>query len=71
LKDGRVLQGKSPEHLPGSPRNPISRQALAEKFKDCAQGVLPLEQTERLMQAIDQLEQLEDIRSLIERACSQ
>ncbi|MFB3885456.1 MAG: MmgE/PrpD family protein [Thermodesulfobacteriota bacterium] len=66
LKDGRVLQGRSPEHLPGSPRNPLSPRALAEKFKDCTQAVFPADRAERLLETIDRLDQLGDIRSLID-----
>ncbi len=68
LKDGRILKGKSPEHLRGSPRNPLSREELREKFRDCVQTVLNVDQTEKLIQAIEGLEEMEDIHALIEKA---
>ena len=66
LKDGRVLRGESEEHYRGGPRNPLTREDLAEKFKDCVQRVLNPEQARKLMEAIESLEKLDSIRPLVE-----
>jgi 2-methylcitrate dehydratase PrpD len=68
LKDGRVLRERSSEHYRGGPRNPLSREELAEKFNDCVQQVLKPDQARRLMEAIESLEGLESIGRLIEMA---
>jgi len=68
LKSGEILRGKSPEHYRGGPRNPLSREELAEKFYDCAQRVLDPEQARNLLEAIESLEGLPDIRPLVEMA---
>ena len=68
LKDGRVLRGKSEEHYRGGPRNPLTREDLAEKFHDCVHRVLTPEQARKLMETIESLERLDSLRSLTEMA---
>jgi 2-methylcitrate dehydratase PrpD len=65
LKDGRILRGKSPELYRGGPQNPLSREALAEKFNDCVQQILKPDQAEKLMGCIESLEDLDSIRELV------
>jgi 2-methylcitrate dehydratase PrpD len=65
LSDGRVLRGKSEEHYRGGPRNPLTREDLAEKFHDCAHRVLNPEQARKLMETIESLEKLDSIRTVV------
>jgi len=64
LKDGKVLRGRSPEHYRGGPRNPLSREELAEKFNDCVQQTLNPKQARKLLKAIESLESLNSVRTL-------
>lgn len=66
LKDGRILRGRTSEHYRGGPRNPLTREALAEKFNDCVRGVLRPDQTHILMEIIESLERLDSLRKLVE-----
>jgi 2-methylcitrate dehydratase PrpD len=68
MKDGRVLKGRSPEHYRGGPRNPLSRESLAEKFNDCVQNVLNRDQAKTLLKTIESLERVGNIRTLTKRA---
>ncbi|MEI9478984.1 MAG: hypothetical protein WCO26_20775 [Deltaproteobacteria bacterium] len=71
LKNGRLLEGKSPDHPPGSPQRPLSREALAGKFMDCVQCVLSSAEADALLKTIEGLDELGDIRMLIDRVCPQ
>jgi 2-methylcitrate dehydratase PrpD len=71
LKNGRLLEGKSPDHPPGSPQRPLSREALAGKFMDCVQCVLSPAEADALLKTIEGLDELGDIRILIDRVCPQ
>ena len=68
LKDGRMFTGKSPEQLRGSPRNPLRHEELVEKFRDCVQRILNADQAAKLLETIESLECVDDIRTLIEGA---
>jgi 2-methylcitrate dehydratase PrpD len=57
LKDGRHLH-KFIQHAIGSLENPMSDAALEAKFTDLAEGILPKEQTRKLMDACWNLEKL-------------
>jgi len=65
LKDGRIFRGRSPERYRGGPRNPLTREELAEKFKDCAHRILKPDQADMLMEAVESLEDLESVNTLI------
>jgi 2-methylcitrate dehydratase PrpD len=49
LTDGRVLK-KRIEHSIGSVEKPMSDADLERKFKDLAEGILPPEQTAKVME---------------------
>jgi 2-methylcitrate dehydratase PrpD len=49
LNDGRVLN-KRIEHAIGSLENPMSDADLERKFRDLADGILPREQTAKVME---------------------
>ena len=68
-KDGRLLKGRSPEHYRGGPRNPLTREALAEKFNDCVRMSLTPDQADTLFSAIESVEGMDSIRGLIGMMC--
>ncbi|MDR5733934.1 MmgE/PrpD family protein [Caballeronia sp. LZ025] len=57
LKDGRKLH-KFIEHAIGSTEVPMSNQQLEKKFSDLADGILPADQTRKLIDTCWQVEQL-------------
>jgi 2-methylcitrate dehydratase PrpD len=65
LKDGRILRGRSPEQYRGGPRNPLTREELAEKFSDCAHRILNPDQADMLMGTVESLESLDSVPKLI------
>jgi 2-methylcitrate dehydratase PrpD len=60
LKDGRVL-AKHIENAIGSVENPMSDAALEGKFKDLAQGILPVAQTGKLIDLCWNIEKQADM----------
>ena len=68
-KDGRVLRGRSPEHYRGGPRNPLTREALAEKFTDCVRQNLTPDQARTLFSTIESLEGMDSLRELTGMIC--
>lgn len=65
LKDGRILRGRSSEHYRGGPRNPLTREELAEKFNDCVQRILNSDQARKLMETIESIERLDSVHTMI------
>lgn len=63
LKDGRVLI-KHIENAIGSVENPMSDAALEAKFKDLAQGILPADQTAKLIELCWNVEKQTDMASV-------
>jgi 2-methylcitrate dehydratase PrpD len=63
LKDGRVLAREASTSR-GTPERPMSREELAEKFRECAQGILTEERMEKVLKTVYELETLQDVRSL-------
>jgi 2-methylcitrate dehydratase PrpD len=66
-RDGNVYS-KRAEIPYGSPKNPINRDALVEKFRDCASHAvkgLNNDDTEKLIQVISRLERVTDVRHII------
>jgi 2-methylcitrate dehydratase PrpD len=50
----------------GEPENPMSREALLEKFRSLISTILPEERAQRIETAVEGLEEMEDIRQLTE-----
>ena len=50
----------------GDPANPLSRDELLQKCYQCLDGIVATERVDRLVNTIDRLEQLPDIRELTE-----
>lgn len=63
LHDGTSLTHRV-EHASGTADNPMSEEALEAKFSANAAPVIGSEATARLLEAIDRLEQLEDVTEL-------
>lgn len=67
LRDGRVLS-EVQEHNRGSAENPMTGAELRAKFDDNAAAVLGAGERDRLAALVERLEQLEDVRALVDRA---
>jgi 2-methylcitrate dehydratase PrpD len=63
LKDGRSAT-IAPRPVPGHPENPLSREALREKFVECARVVLPADRVDSVAQMVESLDACPDLRSL-------
>jgi 2-methylcitrate dehydratase PrpD len=61
--DGRDLSVHV-DHAKGSPGNRATRAELIEKFRRCAEGKLPADTAERVLECVFNLEQLGSIRRL-------
>jgi 2-methylcitrate dehydratase PrpD len=68
LSDGRILE-EIEEYNRGSAENPMSEAELRAKFDDNAGGFLSSTQRDRLAQEISRVENLSDVRTLIDRTC--
>ncbi|MDF1792829.1 MAG: MmgE/PrpD family protein [Thalassobaculaceae bacterium] len=68
LKDGRRLE-RTADVVYGNPAKPMSREAHLQKFRRNlahARGGLPAENAERLIALVDDLEGVDDVRTLID-----
>ena len=63
LKDGRTLVRRV-DQAKGQPRNPLTDVELEVKFRDAAGLVLPGEQVERLLGAVQRLEDVADVSTV-------
>ena len=64
LGDGQFFEAEV-DAPRGDPKRPLTWDDLAGKFRDCASGVLPEEQVEGAIAAIERLEEMADVRELI------
>jgi 2-methylcitrate dehydratase PrpD len=63
LTNGRVSR-IGPRPVPGHPANPLTLEALREKFDECAGLVLPADRVDSVRQIVESLDALPDLRSL-------
>src|SRR5262249_48175192 len=63
LTDGRTVS-VGPREVPGHPANPLTAEALEEKFQECARLVLSADRVDTVAQMLDGLETCPDVRSL-------
>jgi hypothetical protein len=63
LKGGRSVS-ISPRPVPGHPGNPLTLEALREKFTECAALVLPVDRVDSVAQIVESLDTCPDLRSL-------
>jgi 2-methylcitrate dehydratase PrpD len=62
------------EHVSGSPARPLSRVAHLAKFRrNWTSGARPLDEAdgERLVRLVDDLEEMADVRELVDLACGE
>ena len=64
LSDGAKLAARC-EHPLGSFENPLSRRQIEQKFRTYADGVLPEQQIDEVIGAVDRLEDFGSVRSLM------
>jgi hypothetical protein len=50
--------------VPGHPANPLTLEALREKFKECAALALPADRVDTVAQIVESLDTCPDLRSL-------
>lgn len=65
MKDGRKFT-RTVETVRGSPANPMTRDELLGKYRDCASRVLKGERLERSIASLENLEHLATARELID-----
>ncbi len=63
LRDGRSWS-VGPREVPGHPSNPLTAEALREKFEECARLALPEDRVDSVRQMVESLETCPDLRSL-------
>ena len=63
LRDGTVYASDASISR-GTPERPMTREGLADKFHDCAQGVLSFSAEQRVLDTIYGLESLADVKTL-------
>jgi 2-methylcitrate dehydratase PrpD len=64
LKDGRVLEAKVDSPLGRTAKDPIAKDALNAKFRDCASRVLPVDRSDAACRAIWAIEAVKEVRDL-------
>jgi 2-methylcitrate dehydratase PrpD len=70
LRDGRELVREADDRYRGGPQNPLSDDELVEKFTDCTQSIIGRATREAIIEAVFELEDLSDVRSLIDLAAT-
>jgi 2-methylcitrate dehydratase PrpD len=63
LLDGRVLEGSVPYHK-GTPKNPLSREEVQQKFLSLGDGILPKSTLDNILDKVENLDREEDISKL-------
>ena len=70
LTNGQKLIREADERYRGGPENPLSDDELIEKFTDCTQSILSQATREAVIDAVFGLEDLADVRGLIDLAAA-
>lgn len=65
MNDGRELLSEVFIHV-GMPENPMPRDILIEKFRDCTSYALPEDKINKLIEVLDRFEDLENITELMD-----
>ena len=63
LNDGRTLS-KEVDTSRGTPERPMTTSELADKFHDCAQGIIPHDNQAKALSMVYQLEDVSDVSQL-------
>jgi 2-methylcitrate dehydratase PrpD len=61
--DGRTVRGQADVAI-GHPLKPMTRDHLEEKFRECAEGVIPAAQAGRVIEAVWSLDELDSLGTL-------
>jgi 2-methylcitrate dehydratase PrpD len=64
LRGGETLERRV-DHARGSAENPLEREELREKFRDCARRALPPEQAEHALAMLETLEHVRHVDDLV------
>lgn len=64
-RDGREYRALATV-VRGDPANPLSRDELLQKFYGCLEGILATERSDEIVETVDRLERLADVRELTE-----
>jgi 2-methylcitrate dehydratase PrpD len=64
LKNGRMIEGRY-DVARGHPEKPMSWAELGDKFRDCADLVLPRKSAEEVIQLVARMEQLRSLSPLL------
>ena len=64
LKSGKVIESRY-DVARGHPQKPMSWAELGDKFRDCADLVLPRKNAEKAIQLVSRLEQLQSLKHLL------
>jgi 2-methylcitrate dehydratase PrpD len=65
LADGRTLSQPADERYRGGPDRPFTREELREKFSDCAGLVLPPAAMDGVLERVESIASLKDIKDLV------
>ena len=57
---------KDVEHPRGSPHNPMTRDELLHKYRGCALRALPIDQVDRSIALLEDVEKLDDVRTMVD-----
>lgn len=68
LKNGTTFKEKT-EYAKGNPENPFSDEEIHAKFCDLSSMVFPMDQVSSIIEAIDSLDELDDINWLCKMLC--
>lgn len=63
LKNGTAYKEKT-EYAKGNPENPFTAEELRDKFRNLSSVVLPEQKVERIIEAVDFLEDIDDVNTL-------
>jgi 2-methylcitrate dehydratase PrpD len=64
LKNGKIIEGRY-DVARGHPQKPMSWAALGEKFRDCADLVLPRKEAEAAIRLVSRLDELPSLSPLV------
>lgn len=65
MKDGREFL-KRVDAAKGSPENPLSKEEIVKKYRDCSEPVIGREKVDRSIDMIWNLDKIEDINQLMD-----
>jgi 2-methylcitrate dehydratase PrpD len=63
LANGEIFE-ESANRAHGNPSDPLLREEVAGKFHECAEGLMPLEQRQNVLELCDRLDRIGNVREL-------